>query len=422
MDALPLFVGSALMFMSRGRQREHVNNCNASSIKKVSAKTSTSAISDGDEESDTSNLTEKEAKKLAKKKIQDLRLQDRSRFRPGQCKTKVICCRSLGEYDQCIDSVVVSGDNVLAIHTQNDKADASIARMRTNVTGGSVSLFAGKDMWDIQSFMQVSDASEGKAPITVVCVNGTECFGNDLLHDSLALIRVLRGCFEPHLKAIIIKSKTLCQHSYNYMTSVGLQRRLEAEQLSVQGAMVVCTVGVGEYRSVIPNVVRRGDSVLEIGCANGTTVKAIVPYIGDASDGGRCIGIDMGRLCVETSRSYHKEMLATHSHVTFERGNGWDIAFLMQLASHFNTIFVDVGGISGVDGEMEGVAFVRQLMNAFNDKTDPVKMLRYIVVKSRCLRDHANTYKTANEVLIGPLVGKDGSTSGANNAIGNIEA
>jgi len=364
MDSLPAFIGTALLFMAGARKAAAGSHSTNSTIEHQS-----------------------------KKQIQDTRLQDRSRFRPGQCKTKVVSCRSVAEYEQCIERLVLPGDNVLAIHTQNDQSDASIARMRQRSSRGSVTLFAGKDMWDIQAFM----ATPG--PVGVVCLNGTECFGNDLLQDSLSLIRVLRGCYEPHLRTIIVKSKTLSQHSYRYLTSTGLQRRLQQSQLTVQGAMIVCTVGVTEYRSVIPLVVRRGDSVLEIGCARGTTVKALVPHVGSVADGGRCIGIDVGKVCVEASRGDHKTILEENLHVSFELGNAWDISRLLELAGHFNTVFVDVGGISGVDGEMEGVALVRQLTNTFNNTTDPAKQLRYIVIKSRCLRDHANTFCTANETL-----------------------
>jgi hypothetical protein len=253
-------------------------------------------------------------------------------------------------------------------------------------------------MWDICSFMAVQTDAQ---PVTVVCVDCTECFGNDLLIDSLALVRVLRGCFEPHLRAIVIKSKTLSQHAYNYLTTTTLLRRVDQGQIEVQGTMVVCTVGVTEYRSVIPLVVRKGDCVLEIGCARGTTVKALVPHVGVAAEGGRCIGIDMGKVCVEASRSDHELLLQEHSHVSFELGNAWDVPRLIELASHYNTIFVDVGGISGVDGEMEGVALMRQLVHALGNKGDSAKQLRYIVVKSRCLRDHANTFCTAKEILTG---------------------
>jgi hypothetical protein len=59
----------------------------------------------------------------------------------------------------------------------------------------------------------------------------------------------------------------------------------------------------------------------------------------------------MGKVCVDFARNDNRELCDAHENVTFELGNGWDVTRLLQIGQHFNVIFVDVGGISGVDGE-----------------------------------------------------------------------
>ena len=66
---------------------------------------------------------------------------------------------------------------------------------------------------------------------------------------------------------------------------------------------------------------------------------------------------------------------------------------LLQLSPHFDAIYVDVGGISGSEGELEGVALVRLLISAYGYKqggggrsdssndASTLRRLRFIVVK-----------------------------------------
>ncbi|CAM9317833.1 unnamed protein product, partial [Ectocarpus fasciculatus] len=128
---------------------------------------------------------------------------------------------------------------------------------------------------------------------------------------------------------------------------------------------VICAVGVVEYRMAIPLIIETGDRVLEIGCARGTTIAMASKHIGSPADGGVCVGIDMGKVCIENSRKDHEQLLEKSSHVSFEVGNGWDVSGLLKLSPYFNVIFVDIGGISGSDGEFEGISFIRQLMCVF---------------------------------------------------------
>ena len=48
--------------------------------------------------------------------------------------------------------------------------------------------------------------------------------------------------------------------------------------------------------------------------------------------------------------------------------DAWDTAALLAISPYFNAIYVDVGGISGTNGELEGLALVRQLICAFGKR------------------------------------------------------
>jgi hypothetical protein len=114
------------------------------------------------------------------------------------------------------------------------------------------------------------------------------------------------------------------------------------------------------------------------------------------------VGVDNGVKSIERARELHvKEGLPC---CRFEVVDGWDTAGLLNLNGHrgFHVIFVDVGGISGADGLFEGLALIRQLVCAFGGK-DKTHRLRAIVVKSRCLRDHAIVWRHADDFLRGDV-------------------
>lgn len=313
------------------------------------------------------------------------RLQQRSRFRSGQAITRVIACRSTVEYDKCIEKQISETDRVLVVQSIFDKSDNSLKGISSKAR--DFILFKGKDVWDVKSFTSAGD-------VDVVCINYTDAFGNYLLNDSVAMIRLIKSIFESSLRVIIIKDKGLARHANSYKTVDSFERERKREIARpgkapmYQEPVVICAVGVTNYRSVIPSIIRKGDKVLEIGCARGTTIAMLSPFVGGHEDGGLCVGIDMGKVCVANSRKDHEALMEKSSNVRFETMNGWDISGLLKLSPHFNVIFVDVGGISGADGLLEGIAFIRQLMCVYNER-GPELQLRYIVVKSRCLRDYA---------------------------------
>ena len=318
--------------------------------------------------------------------------QQRSRFREASHTATIVCCRSTEEYESCIDQLVEPADRVLVMHAFADDNNATLVKIR-GLSSEAV-LFKGRNMWDIKELISVGS-------IDVVVVDYSDYFGNFLLCDSVNSIRILCGSLEPCLRTIIVKSKGLVRHAHSYVPVTSFIQQQPTlslhlnKQKKYQDPKVICAVGVTEYRSAIPLVVKEGDKVLEIGCARGNTVELIADHIGAT---GMCIGVDIGKVCINRAQKEYSELLKTKPNVTFEIADAWDIPRLLSLANDFNVIFVDVGGISGIDGESEGLALIRQLMCSYNIR-DVDRQLRYIVVKSQCLRDHANSFVTGFDML-----------------------
>lgn len=116
----------------------------------------------------------------------------------------------------------------------------------------------------------------------VVCIEVASMCGNDVVCDGLALVRFVRCILEQHaasgasgtpsqqkdhkLKTTIVKSRKLSGHARSHwnahrlMSAMGPDApRLAAPKVLTHGqAIVVCAVGVRDYRSTVPFVVREG--------------------------------------------------------------------------------------------------------------------------------------------------------------------
>ena len=91
-------------------------------------------------------------------------------------------------------------------------------------------------------------------------------------------------------------------------------------------------------------------------------------------------GVDVSRSIIQRARNMHGP--ATQ----FEVIDAWNTASLLDLSRVFHCIYIDIGGLSGADGIRDALALIRQMKNAFNPH------LRYVVIKSRCMRDHSNQW------------------------------
>lgn len=111
----------------------------------------------------------------------------------------------------------------------------------------------------------------------MVCLQLGNVFGNDMLCDALALIRMLRSVLAPALRAIVIRSRVMAQHGRCYHDSravIGMPpfQRDKLAQTSNHHCQVIAGIGVSDYRDTIPTVARAGcRNWLEIGTCVGTT-------------------------------------------------------------------------------------------------------------------------------------------------------
>src|SRR5512133_3782712 len=93
---------------------------------------------------------------------------------------------------------------------------------------------------------------------------------------------------------------------------------------------IIITKGVKQYRRTIPYVVNEKDTVLEVGCAWGTTSSLLYQRA------GYLVAIDKGA-SLPTARQ-------TYPHVRFEQMDGFDIAGIKGLHLSFTKIYIDISG------------------------------------------------------------------------------
>ena len=239
----------------------------------------------------------------------------------------------------------------------------------------------------------------------VICLEPSNLHGNDLLFDSIALIKLLQSIFSSKSSTstsssisstttILVKSKLLAKHAksfvnvHDFINNGGLSNRDNTKSTNEQIVQVVSAVGVESYRDTITYVVRPNSRVLEIGCHFGTTTSLIAKA---TQTPNTVVGIDIGKVCIDRATK-------KYNGIRFEVIDAWDTASILKLhpsSSSFDAIYVDVGGISGADGLFEALGLVRQLINAYKS----TGKLQCIVVKSRCLRDHSVVYKNSDDYL-----------------------
>lgn len=93
---------------------------------------------------------------------------------------------------------------------------------------------------------------------------------------------------------------------------------------------IIITKGVKQYRQTIQVCVNQTDTVLEVGCAWGTTSYLLSQYA------GLVIAIDKGASLPVAKKTY--------PHVRFEQIDGFDIAALRNLHEDFSKIYIDISG------------------------------------------------------------------------------
>lgn len=212
----------------------------------------------------------------------------------------------------------------------------------------------------------------------VLVVDLNNIVGNDLDLSAVALLKEFDAMFTDKYRLVIIKSLSLNQwasrlvHAQKWIDQKGVYDDIPPPH-------IIGTVGVQEYRNTIPYTVRPGDAVLEVGCHLGTSTVMLQEQAGKE---GYALGVDVGPKIVEGARQRYPG-------VNFAVGDAWKTASLLRIHNElcqykrnrrlgFDTIYVDVGGLSGSDGLLEALSLLSALINAMEP--------RNIVIKSLCVR------------------------------------
>ncbi|KAH8054272.1 hypothetical protein JL722_9006 [Aureococcus anophagefferens] len=296
---------------------------------------------------------------------------------------QIIAAASSREMRRIAALVVEDGSRVLELGSQLSSTTAAlkaaagagrvvavdVARKTPKTkTERSAQFRGGSDAVAVDDFREVAAARDIPAALApderfdVVVVDTMALAGMDLALDTLALVRTLRSRQRPP-PLCVVKSAALARLGGRLFSACDLsrvddvlrvaaarRRRLDAGRVYEAEPVVVAAVGVDEYRSVIPTAVRPGDATLELGCHFGT---------------------------IRTSTSASATW-ATAGLAALAPPAGWD------------AVFVDVGGLSSVDGTLEALGLVRALGAAL----DP----RIVVIKSKCLRNLAETLVPSSRV------------------------
>ena len=93
---------------------------------------------------------------------------------------------------------------------------------------------------------------------------------------------------------------------------------------------IIITKGVKQYRQTIPYCVNKKDTVLEVGCAWGTTSNMLYQYAGCV------VAIDKGASLPTAKRTY--------PHIHFEQMDGFDIGRIKGLNLIFTKVYIDISG------------------------------------------------------------------------------
>ncbi len=127
---------------------------------------------------------------------------------------------------------------------------------------------------------------------------------------------------------------------------------------------IIITKGVKQYRQTIPYCVNKNDTVLEIGCAWGTTSQLLY------KNAGYVVAIDKGASLPSAK--------ITYPHIHFEQIDGFDIGRIKALNLPFTKVYIDISGCREIT---DMVKIVRIYAAVFSPEIIVVKSsnLKYFV-------------------------------------------
>ena len=313
----------------------------------------------------------------------------------------IITCKTNTEVRRAIDVYINPNDRILELGSQlsdtstylcqaiTDNGTAVLVDVKRKETTSGRS--KGRDVSILQSFANRIEYHEleqfeqwkelikqQKFNVLVLDVGST--IGNDLHMSALVICNEFISYQQP--RVVIVKSKILSSLAKRIIHS---QRLLDGTTClpknlnrSTCPILIPC-VGVNDYRQTIPTVVKKEDSVLEVGCHYGTTTE----LLHDAAvikNKGFCCGVDIGEKIIHNAKSRYPNM-------TFEVLDAWNTLDLLKLKMNncatdsslgYDVVYADIGGLSGSNGLLESLALLDSLGNALQP--------RVIVIKSLCMK------------------------------------
>lgn len=132
--------------------------------------------------------------------------------------------------------------------------------------------------------------------------------------------------------------------------------------------LVVVTEDVKEYRATIDQYVNENDTVLEIGCAWGTTTRLLARRCKEV------VGIDKGQSLRIAKRR--------HPALHLERIDGFDIPGVLKLGKKFSTVYIDISGSRDL---RDVVSMIRKYEAVFEPEVIVVKSNRLKRLLQRCI-------------------------------------
>ena len=254
-----------------------------------------------------------------------------------------------------------------------------------------------QSLWSTE--LDFSSASYSPIFFDVLVIDLATMTGNDLLLKTVSTVQTFvdhhkRTHGNP--KCVIIKSTSMTNlsrrlhHAQRVSDGTTILPSPELQERS-HDPLIIATVGVNEYRQMIPYTVKGSDEVIEVGCHVGTTTKRLHDIASESS--GFCIGVDNGSKIIDLAKKSYGDSIPFFVGDAWRTGqlNHFKTDQLMKTLNYssssfgYDVIFVDIGGLSGPDGLLESLSLIQSMGMACEPRS--------IVIKSLCMRRLASSLR-----------------------------
>lgn len=369
--------------------------------------------------------------------------------------TPIIACASSIELERAFSFFCQPGDNVLELGAQFSDASRSLCTAiqpggnacladiaRSNAKSGrctqrdvnsflalegvTVMELPSLDDWNDVIFS--SNAREGSNSnnnnkFDVISIDLGSMIGNDLYLSTLSLANDILSIAPSPPRVMIVKSHSLASLSRRLIPAPHILeghtllekevadnkedgRERAAGSKKNKEPYLLASVGVEEYRRLIPTTVEKGDVVLEVGCHFGRSTHLLneaargssLEGVDEDDSAGYCVGVDIGPKIIKNAQKQYPS-------IQFAVGDAWKTLDLLKLRQDgvlgYDVVYADIGGLSGPHGTLEALSLLDSLANALEPRS--------IVIKSLCMKRLASRLRSFRSVWA-----KKGAGGGAN--------